>query len=429
MRDDPEHQEELPRPVVQAIHAVAGSLFVSAFLTALCRLLIRHKPWVAVAFAVLFGFLALWGFDWFMPKIRRRKLEDRAANDWAAFGLVLCSAAVCSTIFLNGAGMLWLAAGQFVASMILLYVAVRLVAGGMRAFWRMIVDDAEEAYDTPATPDDPFGDDYLALSHLLMVLITGLVYLAVFFPITVAVRSDGTSIIDALLLVDSTGAAAGLSLVGRLRLVLSSPQYFMPMGVLYSATLWTYIVASGLKPKPLLESAAGTFGLITGYAAAALVAPLVSTEYRVALLTPGLAIPYVLLLHYVSRSVLEYVPKWGTQAKYDYLIGGLESMGTAFILSRCYGPTAAIFGGVVFYLASFAGAAVWEATKGRLLLRIARILPTNRMRMAFEEVRYLIRSGSIEKRRVVSRDVLLGILPSLGFPVLVWYLARLALAA
>jgi len=402
--------------------------FISAFLVALSWALIRFQPWAGICLSSLFALLSGWGFNWFLPKLRQRKGYDsakRRESDAASIGFLVVAAACCSAIFLTGPSILWLALALFLISMGLLYiVAVRVGFGGMmRALWEMIREEAQVEVEDEANVSDPSNDGYSYLERVAASVIASGIYFLVFFPLTLWIAlSRGIPLIDVLLLIDVSNVSTGLGLLDRIRLVFSDPVFWFPMGIFYSvATIITRVFLASLRAKPLLETSSMAFGLVMGYASAVFVARWSGNQIHPMVFTPSLGVAYVLLLHYTIVSIAKCLPKWGMRVKYDHLLGGLESIGTAFILSRVYGLSAAIFGGAVFFVSSFVGASLWEITIGRLLTQIAPVFDEPPLIKAWKELRSFLRGNQHrDERRAVQKQILVFSLVMIVMPLLAY---------
>ena len=426
--DEPQvnHNESL----FESLRYVSMGFFISAFLVALSRALIRFQPWAGICLSSLFALLSGWGFNWFLPKLRQRKGYDsakRRESDAASIGFLAVAAACCSAIFLSGPSILWLALALFLISMGLLYIAAKVGFGGMRALWEAIIEGAQVEVEDEANVSDSSNDSYSYLGDVAAPIIASGLYFLVFFPLTLWIASSrGTPLIDVLLLIDVSNASTGLGLLDRIRLVASDPVFYFPMGIFYSAAAIARVFLLSLRAKPLLETSSMVFGLMTGYAFAVFAARWSGNQIRPTVFTPSLGIAYVLLLHYSIASIAECLPNWGMRVKYDHLLGGLESIGTAFILSRVYGLSAAIFGGAVFSVSSFLGASLWEITIGRLMKQIAPLFDEPPLIKAWEELRSLLRGDHHrDERRAVQKQILISSLVMIVMPLLACFVFSL----
>jgi hypothetical protein len=344
----------------------------------------------------------------------------------ASIGFLIVAAACCSVIFLGPSSILWLALGLLIASMGVLYVGVRVTFGGLRKLLRALREGAaSEGENAAAIDNEVDGDDTLATAAGFAIA-SG-IYLLVFFPLTLWIAiSHGTPLADALLMIDVTGAASGLGVLDRIRLLVSDPAFYLPAGVLYSAGGMVSLFFLSLRAKPILETSSMVFGLTVGYTSALFVAHLAGNQLHPTLFTPGLGMVYVFLLHYAMVTIAEYVPMWGMRAKYSHLLDGLESIGTAFILSRIYGLEAAVFGGVVFFVCTFLGASLWESTVGRLMKQLATVLDRRSLLGAWREWRQLPRGDQRKaRRRAMRRMVLVSSLTTTAMPLFAYLCLRL----
>ena len=425
MASHDERQANHKESLWEYLHYIAMGFFISAFLVALSRALIRFQPWAGISLGSLFVLLSGWGFNWFLPKLRQRKGYDsakRRESDAASIGFLAVAAACCSAIFLSGPSILWLALALFLISMGLLYIAAKVGFGGMRALWEAIIEGAQVEVEDEANVSDSSNDSYSYLGDVAAPIIASGLYFLVFFPLTLWIASSrGTPLIDVLLLIDVSNASTGLGLLNRIRLLVSDPVFYFPVGICYSAALLTRVFFVSLRAKPILETSSMVFGLMIGYAFAVLAARWSGNQIRPTVFTPSLGIVYVLLLHYMMASIAEYLPKWGMKVKYDHVLNGLESIGTVLILSRVYGSSSAIFGGAVFFVSSFLGASLWEVTIGRLLKQVAPVFDEQPLIKAWGELRSLLRGDQHrDKRRAVKKQILISSLLTIVMPLLTY---------
>jgi len=421
--DEPQanHNESLS----EWVHYIAMGFFMSASFVALSRALIRFQPWAGICLSSLSVLVSVRGFDWLLPKLRQRKGYDRAErreNDAACVAFLIVAAACCSAIFLSGPSILWLALALFLISMGLLYVAARVRFGGMRALWESIREEALAEVEDGANDSDTSDASYSYLGYVAGPVIASGIYFLIFFPLTVWIASSrGIPLIDVLLLVDVSNVSTGLGLLDRIRLVISDPVFYLPAGIFYSGAGIAGVFLLSLRAKPILETSSMAFGLVMGYAFAVLAVLWSGTQIRPTVFTPSLGVAYVLLLHYIMASIAEYLPKWGMRLKYDHLLSGLGSIGTAFILSRVYGLSSAIFGGAVFFVSSFLGASLWEITIGRLLKQVAPVFDEQPLIKAWKEFRSLLRGDQHgDERRAVKKQILLASVAAIVMPLLTY---------
>lgn len=332
-------------------------------------------------------------------------------------------------IYLNGPGLYCAAIALMPVFAGLYYVALRASGNTLRSIWRELRETADEIGVNETEADLVEADNY-SFSMLIGALLSAVVYLLVFVPLALRVAvARGLALIDVLLFVDRSGGIASLGAWARIELLFTDPQFFLPLGALYGVVALAFLFVSTLRKKSLTENAAVIHGTIWGYTFALLASRWVGSEYQPALMTPALGIVYVVLLGYVAASLLENLPKWGMRLKYEHLIGGLGSLGAAFILSRIYGSSAALFGGVVFFLASFTGAAVWEVTIGRILLRFWPALGERPLAPRWEAIRSLVVRPCGRTRRAIPENTIIACAVYLLFPLLAFGAFRLILAA
>lgn len=225
--------------------------------------------------------------------------------------------------------------------------------------------------------------DPLYLGLIAGFSIVGLSYLIVFLPLTLwNTAIHNLDYVDVLLFATLTNTSAKLGILGQINTLLdfSNMSHFFAFGVFYGIVtiIICVIMKMFVRKEGMNEIVIMSNGIFYGYALTIWVkyylgASLTSTV----LLSSSLSFGYVLLLYYGLRSLLDVVSKWGIRSKYEYGMGGIQSIGTAWILSRVFGDQAIIFSGVIFIVCTFITTSIFEVTIGRIIKQMYPLLPDN----------------------------------------------------
>jgi len=368
----------------------------------------------------------------------------------------------CSTTGLGRPGLLWLGLSLLLVATGSLYLSVRVGVGGIRALWALMLELVSEAEDPDeaaqrdsslsyasygflleeASEDDDLtpseepaqgggpsvnSTEYLYGPVFAASAIASSVYLLVSLSLTLLLASARAEpLIDMLLMLPLADVFAEMGLKGGLDLLILDPVFYLPLAVSFSALGLIGLGLFSLRAQPLLETSSMLWGISTGYTAAALAAHWTGVQLRPGILTPSVGFAYVLCAYCLMAPVAEHLPKRGMRAKYDYLAAGVGATVTASILSKVYGDVSAVFGGAVFFVTSFLGAALWENTVGRMLSQVPRALIERKLSTAWEEFRSLVRRGPCEENsRAARRELLIHAVIGLTFPVLAYLLVAL----
>jgi len=208
----------------------------------------------------------------------------------------------------------------------------------------------------------------------------GLLYIGIFLPLTLwSAITHRLDPVDILLFTRLTEAWTGLGVIERLNTVLNfpNPSYLFAFGVLFGIFYIIYAsIRICLRKEGWLEISIMSNGLISGYALTIWIKHLLGTPLTSRFLSSSmLSFAYVFALYYGLRTLLDVISRWGIRAKYEHLIKGIQSIGTAWILSRVFGDQSVVFSGMTFFICTFVTTSVFEATIGRLLKRMWKALP------------------------------------------------------
>jgi len=210
--------------------------------------------------------------------------------------------------------------------------------------------------------------------------IVGLLYVIIFLPLTLwSAATHGQDFIDVLLFARFTEASIGLDALGRLTTMVnfSNPSHLLAFAVFYGVVNITYaLMKVFLQKEGWLEILLMSNGLLGGYTLTIWVKHLLGSSLTSSLLfSATLSFGYVFLLYYGLRSLLDIISRWGVRKKYEHLIQGIQSIGTAWVLSRVFGDQSVVFSGMIFYVSTFIATTAFEATIGRLVKMMYKFLP------------------------------------------------------
>lgn len=210
--------------------------------------------------------------------------------------------------------------------------------------------------------------------------VVGLLYIAIFLPLTLwSTATNGLDFVDVLLFARLTEVSAGPDVLGQLKtlLNLSNPSNLFAFGVLYGViAIIVLLMRISLRKEGWFEISVISNGLVGGYALTIWIKHLLGPPLTSRLLFPSMySFAYVYLLYYGLRTLLDVLSRWGIRAKYEHLIIGIQSIGTAWILSRVFGDQSFVFSGVTFFICTFVTASVYEATIGRLFKQMYKAIP------------------------------------------------------
>jgi len=210
------------------------------------------------------------------------------------------------------------------------------------------------------------------LGQTVGLCVVGLLYVALFLPLTLwSSSAHGLDFIDVLLFAHLKEASTGLGILGPVKILLnfSNTSNLFAFGVFYGIVgLLNTLIRLSLTKNKKIEISIMSNGLVYGYALTIWVKYLFGTPISYSLLFSSmLDFSYVLFLYYGLRCFVDIISRWGIRAKFDYLIGGIQSIGTAWILSRVFGDQTIVFTGVTFFICTFIATSIFEATLGRVI--------------------------------------------------------------
>jgi len=249
--------------------------------------------------------------------------------------------------------------------------------GFFKALWKL-----EKSNEEIGTENSQLMDaDYMGQTAGFSVV--GLLYIGIFLPLTLwSATTHSLDPVDVLLFARLTETSVGLGVLGRLNTLLnfSNPSHLFAFGVLYGivsiivALMRIYLRKEGWLEIPIMSN-----GLAIGYALTIWIKHLLGASFSSRLLFSSMfSFAYVFLLYYGLRTLLDIISLWGIRAKYEHLIGGIQSIGTAWILSRIFGDQSVVLSGVIFFICTFIMTSIFEATIGRLLKGMYTAVPNLR---------------------------------------------------
>ena len=261
------------------------------------------------------------------------------------------------------------------------------------------------------------------LGQIVGYCVVGLLYVAIFLPLTFrSATIHGLNFADVLLFAHLTEASADLGILGGARILLdfSNPSHLFAFGVFYGVIgIIHALMIVSIRKEGKLEILTMSNGLAGGYCLTIGVKHLLGTPFTSSLLfSSALSFSYVFLLYYGLRSFADIISRWGIRAKFEYGIGGIQSIGTAWVLSRVFGGQAIVFTGMTFFICTFVATSVFEATIGRLIKPMYPIIP-ERMESFVPVVLALVREHNQDFRvSVLAITVITGVFPIFAFIVL-----------
>lgn len=231
--------------------------------------------------------------------------------------------------------------------------------------------------DTQSEKSQPMEPTYLG--QTLGYFVYGSLYVSIFLPLTIrSALANGLKPIDVLLFARLTEIGIKLSSFELLDTLLSfsNPSHLLAFGVLFGVGgIIVGLMRLALRRDGWLEIAIMSNGIIIGYIATIWFKHILGSPLSYKLLSPlGLSLAYVFLLYYGLRALLDLVARWGFRAKYEHLVRGIQSIGTAWILSRVFGDQSIILSGVTFYISTFLATSLIESTVGRLIKKLYKVI-------------------------------------------------------
>ena len=222
--------------------------------------------------------------------------------------------------------------------------------------------------------------------------VAGLLHIVIFLPLTLwSAANHGLDSVDVLLFTWLPEVHWGeFDILGLFTTIMtklvnfSNPSYMFAFIVFYGViSIATVLVeVSNLRSGKWLESPLVT-GLAIGYALTIWVRHLILgipfTFNVLFLSTYGFA--YVFFLYCGLQLILDVISRWGIKLKYEYLIGGIQSIGIAWILSRILSEQTIVFTGMTFFVCTFVATSVCEVIARRLFGKEHTALPDQRVEL------------------------------------------------
>lgn len=271
---------------------------------------------------------------------------------------------------------------------------------------------------------NPWSDaKYIGL--IVGLFVVGLLYVAFFLPLTLWSASvQGLDFIDVLLFAHLKEASAGLGILGPLKMLLTNTSDLFAFGVFYGIVrLLNTLTRLSLTKTRKIELSIMSNGIVYGYALTIFVKYLLGTSISSSLLFSSmLDLSYVLFLYYGLQCFADTISRWGIRLKFDYMIGGIQSIGTAWILSRVFGDQAIILTGVIYFICTFIATSIFEGTLGRIVKRRHFILQ-ERKESIVATVLALMQERNPEFRSMVLVTIVIGSI----FPFFAFIVLRLAI--
>jgi len=249
--------------------------------------------------------------------------------------------------------------------------------GLFKEFYELSKESSEEI-STEKTP----SIDPIYLGQIMGSSIVGLSYLIIFLPLTLwNTAIHNLDYVDVLLFATLTNTSAKLGILGQINTLLdfSNMSHLFAFGVFYGVVaIIRVLIKISIKKEGMAEFVIMSNGIFYGYLLTIWVKHYFGASLTLTVLfSSALSFGYVSLLYYGLRSLLDVASKWGIRSKYEYGIGGIQSIGTAWILSRVFGDQAIIFSGVIFFVSTFITTCIFEVTIGRIIKKIHPLLPDN----------------------------------------------------
>lgn len=248
-------------------------------------------------------------------------------------------------------------------------------------FLKEIFELSKESYKEISTEKSPTIDP-IYLGQIMGSSIVGLSYLIVFLPLTLwNTAIHNLDCVDVLLFATLTNTSAKLGILGQIKTLLdfSNLSHLFAFGVFYGVVAIIRVLTKiSIRKEGMAEFVIMSNGIFYGYALTIWIKHYFGASLTLAVLfSSALSFGYVALLYYVLRSLLDVASKWGIRSKYEYGIGGIQSIGTAWILSRVFGDQSIIFSGVIFFICTFITTCIFEVTIGRIIKKMHPLLPDN----------------------------------------------------
>lgn len=222
--------------------------------------------------------------------------------------------------------------------------------------------------------------------------VAGLLHIVIFLPLTLwSAANHGLDSVDVLLFTWLPEVHwGGFDILGLFTTIMttlvnfSNPSYMFAFIVFYGVININTVLmeVSNQRSGEWLERPL-RIGLAIGYALTIWIRHLMLGVP----LTPNVLFPsmygfaYVFFLYCGLRLLLDVISRWGIKLKYEYLIGGIQSIGTAWILSRIISDQTIVFTGMTFFVCTFVATSVCEVIARRLFGKEYTALPGKRVEL------------------------------------------------
>jgi len=426
------------------IKEASAGLQLAAMALALGQACHRVQPWFGLAEAGFFFILAML---WFRNMRRYSRTTSTIVREKPCAFLtgviyLAITLSVLVVAFWSGTWVYWVALSCLSVGIGLAYFVfgpkswsvnhklkdLKEVLSGLRTLTTAVRDDGEDGDDEGTEEDDEKVATEENASRIVSQAVVSLVYLMIFLPLTIHVAMmHDLNVLDVLLFSHFSKMVLGSGILAQMAKWVSDPMFFLPFGVLYGVSCFVFTLMSlSLRKKALVEVVIMSNGLLFGYALTVTFTALVFRQNisKNLMSWSQLRFVYVLATYYVLRSLTDIVAQWGIRAKYEYAIGGIQSIITAEILARMYGPEAVVFSGLVFFLCTFVMTSVFEATIGRVVKWLGAVLGEKPMASGIS-LGKLIKSSP----RGFWRETGVATLIFALFPILVFGVVKLILAS
>lgn len=392
----------------------------------------KIQPWFSIGqglLALLFGLYCFW-YAHRISEILSTSHKKAWSNYDFRFSIkagvisVITAPVAFFVAALKGPGLHWVSIMLFILGFGLYCLSLYLL-GFFKAFWEFFGETDEGSRTEKSQSTDPFY-----LGRIVGYSVVGLLYVAIFLPLTLwSTAIHDLDSVDVLLFARLTEASAELGILGQLKTILnfSNTSHLFAFGVFYGVfCIIRVLMGLSLRKEGWLDISIMSNGLAGGYVLTIWVKHLLGAPLTSSLLfSSALSFGYVFLLYYGLRSLVDIISRWGIRSKYEHIIGGIQSMGTGWILSRLFGDQAIVFSGVTFFICTFIVTSVFEATIGRLIKRMHPALPDQRV----ESIVPIVLAMARERQAEFWESVRLFAVITGLFPFLVFGVAKLVIMA
>jgi hypothetical protein len=205
-------------------------------------------------------------------------------------------------------------------------------------------------------------DESKSVARLIMTVSLGLIFMALFLPLTwITAKHRALHPVDVLLFVQAEHLKAG-GLRAQVRSLFLNPQTLYAFGVLYGLCTLLLAFLSVLRKDGVLDLLITSNGLLAGYLATGWIG---QSLYGMRLPVGSLhqlSFAYVLAAYYAAVGLIGVCDGWGSIAKYQHVFLGVQGLLAGWILSRKFGGNAVLFGGLTFITCSFVAMVIVENT-------------------------------------------------------------------